>query len=175
MFYQCTSLKSAPLFTTTNVTDMSYMFYNCSSLTSVPLYDMSNNTSTTYMFYSCVALTTIPTFNTANVTNWTYMFQLCNSLTTIPALNPNISGVYGNINAYYVMTYSCFMLASFLMIGCRESLNFSYCALDATTLNTIFTNLGTADPYAVITITGCPGAGGCNQSIATGKGWTVTN
>lgn len=44
---------------------------------------------------------------------------------------------------------------------------------DATLLNTIFTNVGHALPFEVLEVAGNPGAGTCNPSIATAKGWAV--
>lgn len=47
--------------------------------------------------------------------------------------------------------------------------------LDAASLNSYFTGLGTANSGATLTITGNPGAGTATTSIATAKGWTVIN
>ena len=45
--------------------------------------------------------------------------------------------------------------------------------LSATSLNDLFTSLGTASGSQTITVTGNPGAPTCNTSIATSKGFTV--
>lgn len=46
---------------------------------------------------------------------------------------------------------------------------------NADSLNAFFTSLGTASGSQTITITGNPGAGTANISIATGKGYTIVN
>jgi hypothetical protein len=66
-------------------------------------------------------------------------------------------------------------LRSILMHGYTRSLNISWTSLSAEALNACFTALGTAAEGAVVTITGCPGAETCDQTIATAKGWSVTN
>lgn len=72
------------------------------------------------------------------------------------------------------MVKNCASLSSFLGYGMVVDVDFSGCNLATAALNTIFSNLGTVSGKT-ITITGNPGAGTCNQSIATGKGWTVVN
>jgi hypothetical protein len=62
-----------------------------------------------------------------------------------------------------------------LAYGAKVTHSYVNQLLGATALNEIFTNLGTANSGASITITGNPGAATCNQSIATAKGWTVIN
>ena len=62
MFNNCSSLKEAPLFNTSQVTTMSHMFYGCSKLTTVPLYDTSKVTDMSSMFSGCSILTTLSGF-----------------------------------------------------------------------------------------------------------------
>ena len=57
--------------------------------------------------------------------------------------------------------------------GTTPHINISYTMLDATALNQVFTDLPTITAKT-INITGAIGAAGCNRSIATAKGWTVT-
>ena len=84
MFYDCTSLKSVPLFNTSSVTNMDGMFFNCNSLTSVPLFDTSSVTDMGSMFLICTSLTSVPLFDTSSVTNMYSMFRNCTSLTSVP-------------------------------------------------------------------------------------------
>jgi hypothetical protein len=65
-------------------------------------------------------------------------------------------------------------LRKYLLVGATRSHSYDNQLLDASSLNEIFTNLGTEFSGATIKITGNPGVGTCNQSIATAKGWTVT-
>lgn len=56
--------------------------------------------------------------------------------------------------------------------GSSPQVNVQYCSMNATALNTLFGDLPTLTGKT-IRITGNPGAGSCNTSIATAKGWTV--
>lgn len=66
-------------------------------------------------------------------------------------------------------------LRRLILTGLTRGVNISNQNHDADSLNALFTSLGTASGTQIITITGNPGAGTCNQSIATAKGYTVTN
>jgi hypothetical protein len=57
--------------------------------------------------------------------------------------------------------------------GVSPQIDVTYTSLDATALNQLFTDLPTVTAKT-INITGAVGAAGCNRTIATGKGWTVT-
>ena len=56
MFHSCTTLKTIPLFDSTNANNISYMFSNCTSLEEVPSLDIRNATPLTSMFYNCKSL-----------------------------------------------------------------------------------------------------------------------
>ena len=58
--------------------------------------------------------------------------------------------------------------------GSSPQVDVQYCAMDATALNALFTSLPTVSGKT-IKITGCTGAGTCNTSIATNKGWIISN
>ncbi len=58
--------------------------------------------------------------------------------------------------------------------GSGVHVDVSYCDLSAAALNTLFGDLPTIAGKTIM-ITGCTGAATCDQSIATAKGWTVTN
>ena len=87
MFYSCSKLTTVPLFNTSKVTNMSYMFFYCNYLTTVPLYDTSKVTTMSYMFYNCSKLTTISKLDMSSVTDFGSMFNDCSKLSTINILN----------------------------------------------------------------------------------------
>ncbi len=77
-----TSITLGYFFTTSKVTDMSYMFANCTNLTSLNLYrfDTSKVTNMSGMFYRCSSLTSldVSSFNTSEVTDMSGMFDTGN-------------------------------------------------------------------------------------------------
>lgn len=144
MFYNCSSLKSVPLFNTTNVTNMYAMFNNCYSLQSVPLFNTINVTDMVGMFFSCYSLQSVPLFNTANVTNMQNMFYTCYSLQSVPLFNT------ANVTNMQSMFQNCFSLQFiplFNTINVKSMLNmFNNCyslnfipAFITTAVNTDFT------------------------------------
>jgi hypothetical protein len=58
--------------------------------------------------------------------------------------------------------------------GTSPQIDVQYCDLSESALNTLFGDLPTVSGKT-IKITGCTGAGTCDTSIATAKGWTVSN
>ena len=92
MFYECTSLTSAPELPATTLADGCYnqMFYGCTSLTTAPELPATTLAVRCYnqMFQGCTALTTAPELPaTTLATNcYSQMFQGCTALTTAPAL-----------------------------------------------------------------------------------------
>ena len=92
MFYNCTSLTTAPELPATALTNYcyQYMFKGCTSLTTAPELPATTlaNDCYQYMFYNCSSLTTAPELpaNTLTQYCYRYMFAGCTSLTTAPAL-----------------------------------------------------------------------------------------
>ena len=92
MFYNCTSLTTAPELpaTTLGIGCYRQMFRNCTSLTIAPeLPATTFNTSSYYqMFYNCTSLTTAPELPATTLANQCYqdMFKNCTSLTKAPEL-----------------------------------------------------------------------------------------
>lgn len=86
MFYNCTSLTSAPELPATILTDYCYagMFQNCTSLTTVP--ELSATTLAQncyyYMFEGCTSLTTIPALPATSLPDMCYtnMFAGCTNI-----------------------------------------------------------------------------------------------
>ena len=92
MFYNCTSLTTAPeLPATTLATDCySSMFNGCTNLTTTPELPATTLKDGCYdsMFYNCTSLTTAPELPATTLIKTCYdgMFSGCTSLTTAPAL-----------------------------------------------------------------------------------------
>ncbi|HOY58263.1 MAG TPA: BspA family leucine-rich repeat surface protein [Verrucomicrobiota bacterium] len=181
MFSNCYSLQTIPAFpgSVANVTTMYQMFSNCYSLQTIPAFPGSVEAveNMSYMFSGCTSLQTIPAFpgSVAAVTDMRQMFTNCISLQTIPAFETN--GI-ASATPPTEMFSGCRSLAVGRTNGIRYSVSYDGCKLSAAQLNAIFTGLGTADNAGgqqTVTITGNYGAATCDQTIATGKGWTVTN
>jgi surface protein len=169
MFQNCVSLQSVPLFNTAAVNNMNSMFNGCFSLQSVPLFNTAGVTNMSTMFQNCFSLQSVPLFNTAAVTNMSSMFQNCYSLQSVPTLNCSRS-----TNMVSFLS-NCFGFKRCQATGIKTTVSFANCALSATNLNEIYTNLAdlTALPTQTITVTGNYGIATDNPSIATAKNWTV--
>jgi len=169
MFSSCISLQSVPLFNTSATTSMNSMFSSCLSLQSVPLFNTSAVTNMNGMFSSCYSIRDVPLFNIAAVTIMSSMFQTCLSLQSVPALNCSSST---SMSSFVI---GCSGLKRCQATGIKTAVSFANCALSATNLNEIYTNLAnlTALPTQTITVTGNYGVATDNPAIATAKNWTV--
>ena len=87
LFINCSSLRSVPLFDTSNVTIMSSTFSGCSNLQEVPPFNTAAVTTMGNFVFNCYNLKTIPLFNTPSLTNTAGMFTGCYSLVTVPLFN----------------------------------------------------------------------------------------
>jgi hypothetical protein len=92
---------------------------------------------------------------------------------TIASLISKI-GIYGASGYKLKVTSIRLTNADSTFGGSSPQVNVSYTDLDATALNTLFGDLPTLTGKTIV-IRGCTGAATCDTSIATGKGWTVTN
>jgi surface protein len=193
MFSNCSSLQSVPLFNTSAVTSMAGMFNNCVSLQSVPLFNTSAVISMASMFSNCFSLQSVPLFNTSAVISMSNMFSNCHSLQSVPLFNTSAATSMSNMftgcgSLQSVPTLNCSSstnMVSFLSncpglkrcqaTGIKTTVSFANCALSATNLNEIYTNLAnlTALPTQTITVTGNYGIATDNPAIATAKNWTV--
>lgn len=114
MFYNCTSLTTAPELPATTLANYSYyrMFYNCTSLTAAPTLPATTLTEGCYysMFLGCTSLTTAPELPATTLANYCYnfMFYGCSSLTTAPEL-PATTLAY---RCYYRMFSGCTSLTT---------------------------------------------------------------
>ena len=92
MFYNCTSLTTAPELPATTLAESCYedMFQNCTSLTTAPELPTTTLAQWCYyeMFYGCKSLTTAPELPATRLSKYCYarMFESCTSLTTAPQL-----------------------------------------------------------------------------------------
>ena len=92
MFYNCSSLTTAPELPATELTTNCYnsMFYGCTSLTAAPELPATTLASSCYsgMFSGCTSLTTAPVLPATTLADSCYsdMFRNCSSLTTAPEL-----------------------------------------------------------------------------------------
>lgn len=161
-------LKTFRVRNTSGITSMGGMFQYCYSLTSIPAMDTSKVTVMSFMFRGCRSLTSIPAMDTSKVTGANTMFQNCYSLTSIPAMDTS------KVTSMLEIFDGCSGLTSIGIYGAKVSFSVANTSLSAAALNSLFSNLGTANAGATLTITGTPGAATCNRSLATVKGWTVT-
>ena len=89
MFYQCTSLTTAPELPATTLAGSCYstMFYQCTSLTTAPELPATTLANNCYygMFYQCTSLTTAPELPATTLTGSCYymMFGSCRALSKI--------------------------------------------------------------------------------------------
>ena len=94
MFYNCTSLTTAPVLPATTLANYcyQYMFSGCTALTQAPVLPATTLAESCYyeMFKSCTALTTAPVLPATTLGNecYRYMFDGCTALTTAPARLP---------------------------------------------------------------------------------------
>ena len=109
MFYDCSSLTTAPELpaTTLAANCYRYMFCNCASLTTAPALPATTLADYCYnnMFRGCTALTTAPALPATTLASncYTSMFNGCTALTTAPAL-PATTLTSG---CYYYMFHGC--------------------------------------------------------------------
>ena len=97
LFYNCSSLISAPELPATELASYcySYMFYGCTSLTKAPELPATklNKRCYAYMFYKCTSLTQASELPATELDSYCYygMFDGCTSLTQAPSILPAIT------------------------------------------------------------------------------------
>ncbi len=182
MFASCCALSSITLPTSWgSVSNTSSMFSNCYALSSITLptsWGSVSNTSS--MFSYCHSLKYINNIDylgsisvACDFTDFAKDCEFLQTTTTIASLISKI-GIYGASGYKLKVTSIRLTNASSTFGGSSPQVNVSYTDLDATALNTLFGDLPTLTGKTIV-ITGCTGAATCDTSIATGKGWTVTN
>jgi len=186
-----TSIISAPIINTANVTTMNSMFQGCAMLKTVPQYNFSSCTNIGTMFSGCNSLEYVPDFNTPNTlatadtlfnecrnlqycpgitlgttTTVTNMFSRCWNMHTIP---PTIN--FTNVTTATTAFFENFSLSSCGVTGIGVNVDFTNACMGPTALNDLYTSLKTV--ARTITVTGNWGTASDNPTIATAKGWTV--
>ena len=199
MFYNCFSLTEVPsILDISSANTIASMFFGCYNLLAIPsALDVSKVTTAASAFGSCSKLTTVPaTLNTVLCTDLSSTFSSCYSLTTIPSLNysacTTASSIIANNSLYsgvidmtggtlmtkIAITYSGItgltVSSSAPFSGTSPQIDVSYTNMATSALNSLFTSLPTVTGKT-IKITGATGAATCTTSIATAKGWTVSN
>ena len=92
MFYNCSSLTTAPELPATTLADSCYyaMFYGCTNLTTAPELPATTLTNSCYynMFNGCSSLTTAPVLSATTLVSYCYrsMFVNCSSLSAVTCL-----------------------------------------------------------------------------------------
>jgi len=182
MFSYCCALSSITLPTSWgSVSNTSNMFSYCCALSSITLPTSWGSVSNTRnMFASCYSLKYINNIDylgsksvACDFTDFAKDCEFLQTTTTIASLISKI-GIYGASGYKLKVTSIRLTNASSTFGGSSPQVNVSYTDLDATALNTLFGDLPTLTGKTIV-ITGCTGAATCDTSIATGKGWTVTN
>ena len=118
MFFNCTSLTSAPeLKATTLAPECCYdMFYGCTSLASAPNLPATKLAKSCYwqMFYGCTSLTSAPELKATTLATGCYykMFNGCTSLTSAPELKATTLAP----NCYSGMFRDCTKLSTVTML-----------------------------------------------------------
>ena len=191
-FNNCVSLDSFPSLDTSKVTNFSNILGGCYSLKEVSQLDFSSGITADNAFSNCRSLTTVPSFNFGTVTDIHSLFINCDSLSHLPLfVVDNVTNMshlveYGynftsipswnvqSVTNFDSMFNNCNALTECLMESINASISFQNCNLSADALNKIYGNLSNSSGLT-ITITGNYGASTSNTSIATSKGWTVSN
>lgn len=151
---------------TTNATDLSFFVQRNWRLREFPGLTTSNCQNFTQMFENS-RMVTIPKLDTSNGITFANMFNDAKFL-TVPDLDVGKGLCFGNGFA----GSNAVMAAP--LLNTKSNISYANCTLSPTALDQIFTNLASVTGGQIITITNNWGSSGCNRSIATGKGWTVT-
>ena len=184
MFYNCSVLQHVTLPTSwANVEYLNSFFEGCISISKIILpigpciaYDTEMQ-NTFYYCYSLRDLENIEYFGSQS--RDAYMIGTFSYCEQIPSITIGARllkfDMDADISVPNKVTSIRFTNASSSFQGDPPQVNISYCSLGDTALNLLFTDLPSVVDGQSIQITGNPGAGTCNTTIATGKGWTVIN
>lgn len=183
LFNSCSKLQSINLsaWNTSKVTTFRLMFSNARSwedFSSLSGWDTSSLISLDSTFVSCGARALdLSAWNISAVTNITDLFaslSRCRSIKMPAWPAVSVTGIGTNFcnSSYNLQKFS---VSGTLLNGTASTLNFSACALDSTSLNTIYGTLGSASTGTkAINVGNNPGAASDDPTIATARGWSVT-
>jgi len=171
MFSGCFSLVKAPYFNTSRVTTFASMFRDCYSLKYIPAYPVNRVTSLNSFAFDALTLERFPSFTPklSPINDLRNAMTNCDFLTII-GYNNFITATSGTSNFA-----ASFRLKRSLLKGPRGSHSYLNCFLGPNALNEIYSNLPQAAFGQIITVTGNYGASQDDPTIATNKGWTVTD
>jgi len=170
VFYGCQSLNEVNIKNSANLQYVQNSFQNCYFINKITFDQPMTWLNAGSTFNGCRTLTYIVADITLSGTSFSSMFVQCFSLIKLPKLDA--SGVNSAQSQFIRLCYSIKNASEFT--GMRYgTLEFTTSAMNATALNTLYTNLGTASGQTII-VTGNPGTSEDDPTIATAKGWTVT-
>ena len=168
LVFQNSSITKFGDFTDLNGTSLLSTFSSCYNLKSVGNYNIPLTTTVSNLHNNNYSLVNIGVLTTSSaLTSIQQAFYYCKNLQEIEFTE--CSGITNTTNAFLL----CGSLKRLILPNITVGFNITDSALEATALNNLFTSLGTASGSQTITVTGNPGAGTCDTSIATSKGWTV--
>jgi hypothetical protein len=192
MFNACQSLVSAPNLNLISCTNATLMFQGCYALKEVPAYNFSPAGCTMLqMFQQCRSLENTPGINFSSSTSLSTAFSsaqalttliipdlsLCTTLVSLTLANQTLKLLHlGNLDSVISTTNFApsLGLQSVILEGLRITVNLSGKLLSDQAINDLFTSLGVASGAQTVNVSGNPGSGTCDPTIATAKGWTVT-
>lgn len=173
MFYGCMALKSVPPLDTRRVTSMSDMFRDCTSLTDVPSLDTRSVTDARNLFRGCTALRESPKLDLSNLSEQTVgMFRDCTALKTVTIIGAagvtDMSDVFSGCTSLTDVTIDG---AGPAFTGVGDRIDLTGTIITPTAADRLMGGLGTTTKGKLrLPAT----AQGCDTTIATTKGWTVT-
>jgi hypothetical protein len=169
MLANCTALKRVGIISlpTKNVSEF---FSGCTSLTSIGNVIISYATNATGVFRNCTALTEVPYIGFGQFIDVTEMFAGCTSLTTF---GDPMGGIdLGSVIVATDMFVGCVNLDWSYGVAYSCDISFANCNLSAEALDFIYGSVS-FDVTGTITVTGNPGVGSDDPSIAEAWGWVV--
>lgn len=191
-FSSCSALKSLPELDLSGAGSTDNMCYGCTLLEQVGNLDISSAINTDDMFTNCNSLTIVGDIDASSSNDVNEFFKNCESLVKVGTLDfsgaEDCSGIFDGCEALRILggldiasatnLSSAFRSAGSLQdvgsfVGPDLDVDLSECQLTSASLDIIYTGLPSAT--RTITVTGNPGISGDDPSIATAKGWTVTD
>jgi hypothetical protein len=148
---------------------MDNAFQGCSQLVSTPVGNNENFSAVTnynFAFTNCSSLVSFGLVNFSAAISLSSAFRGLIGLLSFPAIN--LGNATNTLNTWR----DSVNIENFSAVGLRVSFSLSGMQLNAAALNAVYANLATVTGQT-ITVTGNPGVGGHDTSIATAKGWTV--
>jgi hypothetical protein len=184
MFSYCTGLTGVILPSSWGlIAVLSHTFSYCYSLSEITLPNETISDSPIWnlaaMFIDCWSLRKINNIDKLGTTKWSSSFY--GTFDNLESFEDPIH-IYGNTEKF-----SCCGTLNFpnkihevRFFGTQQfdgsgiQVDVSYCSMNAQELDILFNDLPTLSGRTIL-ITGNPGSSTCDQTIATGKGWIVTN